>query len=68
MRYISELWEDNRQILLRDGSFIIPVDREAKSKYRINILALGDVGSMVLIGLRVMGGDICSAIGIRDIM
>ncbi|MGI6257348.1 MAG: lactate dehydrogenase [Anaerovoracaceae bacterium] len=67
MRYISELWEDNRQIVLRDDSFLIPVDRKAKSKYRINILALGDVGSMLLIGLRVMGGDICSAIGIRDI-
>lgn len=67
MRYISELWEDDRKILKREGSFIIPEKRKEKEKYEINVLALGDVGSTLLMGLRILGADICSSIGIRDI-
>lgn len=37
------------------------------SKKRLNLLALGDVGSTLLIGLRIMGSDILSEIGICDI-
>lgn len=35
-------------------------------KWRINILALGDVGSTLLTGLRLLGGDYISNIGIYD--
>ena len=38
-----------------------------KKKYRVNILALGDVGTTMLIGLRLLGWDVISSIGICDI-
>lgn len=36
-------------------------------KNRVHLIALGDVGSTVLIGLRLLGGDVISSIGICDI-
>lgn len=36
-------------------------------KKRLHLLALGDVGSTLLIGLRLMGGDVLSSIGIFDV-
>ena len=36
-------------------------------KYRVNLLALGDVGSTLLMGLRLLGGDVISSIGICDL-
>jgi hypothetical protein len=36
-------------------------------KKRVNIMALGDVGGMLLAGLKLMGGDVISCIGIYDI-
>lgn len=36
-------------------------------KHRVSILALGDVGTTMLIGLRLLGGDVISEIGICDI-
>ena len=38
-----------------------------KEKYRLNILALGDVGSTLLVGLRLLGRNKISEIGICDI-
>jgi len=38
-----------------------------KGKYRVHLLALGDVGSTLAIGLRLMGGDIISTLGICDL-
>lgn len=38
-----------------------------KEKYRVHILALGDVGSTLALGLRLMGGDVISALGICDL-
>ena len=38
-----------------------------KEKYRVHLLALGDVGSTLAIGLRLMGGDVISALGICDL-
>lgn len=38
----------------------------ANSKRRINILALGDVGSTLLVGLRLLGADCIDRIGIYD--
>lgn len=37
------------------------------AKYRVNLLALGDVGSTLLMGLRLLGGDVVSSIGICDL-
>jgi len=50
---------DNWQQLLD----ITPV----KSKKRVHILAIGDVGSTLLTGLKLLGGDVISTIGICDI-
>ena len=36
-------------------------------KKRVNILAIGDVGSTLLMGLKLLGGDVISQIGICDI-
>lgn len=38
-----------------------------KAKNRVNLIALGDVGATVLIGLRLLGGDVISSLGICDI-
>lgn len=38
-----------------------------KKKYKINIAGLGDVGGTLAIGLRLLGGDIISEIGIFDL-
>lgn len=43
-------------------SLLIPI----KKKWRVNLIALGDVGSTLLIGLRLLGGDCISEIGIYD--
>ena len=37
------------------------------SKCRVTLLALGDVGSTLLMGLRLMGGDVIGSIGICDV-
>ena len=36
-------------------------------KKRLHLLALGDVGSTLLTGLRLLGGDVLSAVGIYDV-
>lgn len=40
--------------------------QEDTKKWDINLLALGDVGSTLLIGLRLLGGDCINRIGIYD--
>lgn len=64
MRYIDEL---PLEIGAADPVSLdyCPLKRSGKS--RVNILALGDVGTTVLIGLRLLGGDVISSIGICDI-
>ncbi len=47
----------NWQIALEEGP---------KDKWNVNIVALGDVGSTLLIGLRLLGGDCINRIGIYD--
>lgn len=37
-----------------------------KSKFKVNLLALGDVGSNLAIGLRLLGGDSLSSLNIYD--
>ena len=36
-------------------------------KCRVTLLALGDVGSTLLLGLRLLGGDVIRSIGICDV-
>lgn len=44
---------------------LAPVSRP--EKVRVNLLALGDVGSTLLLGLRLMGADVLDSIGICDV-
>ena len=63
MRYIHELTDEisvTPQPL--DGCPVQP-----GRLHRVNILALGDVGTTMLIGLRLLGPDVISEIGICDI-
>ena len=41
--------------------------RAGTEKKRVNILAIGDVGSTLLTGLKLLGGDVISSIGICDL-
>lgn len=50
---------------LRFEELMAPLPRP--EKVRVNLLALGDVGSTLLLGLRLMGGDVISSIGICDL-
>ncbi|MEG0663440.1 MAG: hypothetical protein RR472_09180, partial [Anaerovoracaceae bacterium] len=67
MRYLSELIEKKEQITMEKESFFIENSTNLPGKKRLNLLALGDVGSTLLMGLRLMGGDILASIGICDI-
>lgn len=42
-------------------------DTPKQGKKRVHVLAIGDVGSMLLTGLHLLGGDVISSIGICDI-
>lgn len=42
------------------------LNRPLKRKWKLNLIALGDVGSTLLIGLRLLGGDSIKEIGIYD--
>lgn len=52
-------WEE----LLEPAFPLCPPDK----KLRVNLLALGDVGSTLLMGLRLLGGDVIGSIGICDL-
>lgn len=41
--------------------------KEETKKKRVNVLAIGDVGSTLLTGLHLLGGDVIESIGICDI-
>lgn len=68
---ISSLFEDSAAINRKGDSFFIRPQRKnpfsIDKKKRVNILALGDVGGMVLIGLRLLAGEAVSGIGICDL-
>lgn len=66
-RYISELNAADRTKDVNDSSFTIACGDVPEKKDGINILALGDVGSTVLLGLRLLGGETAGTIGIYDL-
>lgn len=71
MRRLSDLFEEQSVINKKQDSFFIRPQKEnpfsLTKKKRVNILALGDVGSMLLIGLRLQGADLVRSIGICDL-
>ena len=68
---ISSLFEDSAAINRKGDSFFIKPQKKnpfaIDKKKRVNILALGDVGGMLLIGLRLLSGETVSHIGICDL-
>ena len=58
MRAVNRLHPDFETIL---------AEKPQKTKKRVHVLAIGDVGSMLLTGLHLLGGDCISSIGICDI-
>lgn len=61
MFYLEDLAKDSC-VWTDAGTGTAPFDIEKKK--RVNILGLGDVGSTLLTGLKLLGGDIISSIGI----
>lgn len=51
----------------REGWQAILKEQPSKAKKRLNLLAIGDVGSTLLTGLKLMGGDVLESIGICDL-
>ena len=58
----SHFWMSEEQDLLE-----IIAEVPKKDKKRVHVLAIGDVGSTLLTGLHLLGGDCISSIGICDI-
>lgn len=59
MRYVTELYENMEELCL---------PRPLKgSGNRVNLLALGDVGANLLLGLKLLGGGTIDTIGIFDV-
>jgi len=66
MQYLSDLHE-NAGIFESEpkSEYLFPLD--AGKKYKINILALGDVGGVLLTGLVLLGGEVVRRIGVFDL-
>ncbi len=62
MKYLTDLEQGQLNHWRGTG-----VSASPKGKKRVNILALGDVGATVLMGLKLLGGDVIQSIGIYDI-
>lgn len=66
MRLLSDIFSG--EMTLQDKSFLSYEDiRLKKEKYKVNILALGDVGGTLLLAMKLLGGEIIDSIGICDI-
>lgn len=69
MKKLSDIYENKSKMQEGKDSFLIKGEApfSFEKKKRVNLLALGDVGSTLLIGLRLMGGDVIESIGICDL-
>lgn len=68
---ISSLFQDQALINKKADSFFIKPEKKnpfsLRGKKRVSLLALGDVGSTLLLGLRLLGGEAIDSIGICDL-
>lgn len=71
MRYVTELIRENDEVGGCNSTRCEVSLHEdclgTKERYNVNIMALGDVGSTLLLGLKLLGANIISEIGIWDI-
>ena len=54
MRYLRELIDEKRNAASIGGEVVLPDRNRLKRGNTVNIIALGDVGGMVLTGLRLL--------------
>ncbi len=66
-RYIKELVNAERKVSVSGSELLLPDKNRIRTGNRVNLLALGDVGGTVLMGLRLLGGDVIKDIGIYDL-
>ena len=65
MKKIDELLQD---LNIEKASWGVPaLPFNLKGKNRVNLVALGDVGTTVLLGLKLLGSDVITEIGIYDL-
>lgn len=66
---LSAALKDGRLTVVNTGrvNWERMLETPGSGKKRLNILAIGDVGSTLLMGLKLLGGDVLSRIGICDI-
>lgn len=56
-----------RYLNMAHKAFANILDIPKKGKWRVNIVGLGDIGSNLLIGLKLLGGDYISEIGVYSV-
>lgn len=56
-----------RYINIAHRSFLNILNIPQKGKWRVNIVGLGDIGSNLLVGLKLLGGDHISEIGVYSV-
>ena len=59
MRSVKELCPEAMPLIIDDS---LP-----QKNLKVNIMAMGDVGGSLLMGLKLLGGDLIDTIGIFDI-
>lgn len=69
MRKISELiYQSRKQADCAEGAVLLSEAEYIRAdRLKINVLAMGDVGGTLVMGLRLLGGETVSAIGIYDL-
>lgn len=71
MSKLSDLFEDRGKIIKKEDSFLIPSATNRllinRRKKRVHLIAAGDVGATMVIGLRLLGGELIETIGIYDL-
>lgn len=67
--YLSDALREGHLTVVNSGraGWDRMLETPKSGKKRVNILAIGDVGSTLLMGLKLLGGDVISRIGICDI-
>ena len=70
MKRLLELFEDRESVTETETSFLLGKEMLSKNdskKKKIHIIAIGDVGGTLALGLKLLGGEVISQIGLFDI-
>lgn len=65
--FISKIEESKVSFVNSNTNDVISIiDKKPNKKWNVNVVALGDVGRTLVVGLRLLGGDLIENIGIFD--